>query len=96
MVFPAQMCFGYWVELLQKYNRGITLNIAKKVINYIDRSINDSDNLNSAAINDLMGLRQNIEGWGMYNEYGDTRRIGIINVNNNYGQYNTGYPYLEG
>ena len=96
MYIPAQMCFGYWVELLQKYNRGITLNIARKVINYIDRSINDNDNLNSAAINDLMGLRENIEGWGRYNEYGDTRRIGVIDVNNNYNQYYTGYPYLEG
>lgn len=44
------MCFGYWVELLQRYSRGITPRIAQKVINYIDRSINDSDNLNSAAI----------------------------------------------
>ena len=96
MVFPAQMCFGYWVELLQRYNRGITLNIAQKVINYIDRSIDDTDNLTSSAINDLLGLRENIEGWGMYNEYGDTRRISVINVNNNYNQYYTNYPYLEG
>mgnify|MGYP003375437156 CR=1 FL=1 len=96
IVFPAQMCFGYWVELLQRYSRGITPRIAQKVINYIDRSINDSDNLNSAAINDLLGLRDSMEGWSRFNEYGDNRRIGIIDVTNYNYQYNNNYPYLEG
>lgn len=96
MVLPAQMCFGYWVELLQKYNRGITLNIAKKVINYIDRSINNADNLNESTINELFRLKNNIEGWGMYNEYADSRRIGTIDITNYNNQYNNYYPYLEG
>ena len=96
MILPAQMCFGYWVELLQKYSRGITLNIAKKVINYIDRSINNTDNLNESTINELFRLKNNIEGWGMYNEYADSRRIGTIDITNYNNQYNNYYPYLEG
>ena len=95
LVFPAQMCFGYWIELLKRYSRGITPRIAQKVINYIDRSINDNDKLNSIAINDLLGLKQNVEGWSRYNEYADNRRIGVVNVNNNYSQYYTDNYYLE-
>lgn len=95
LVFPAQMCFGYWVELLKRYPRGITLNIAKKVINYINISINDSS-LSTNATNELLGLKENIEGWGRYNEYADNRRIGIVDVTNYNNQYNNYYPYLEG
>lgn len=92
MVFPAQMCFGYWMELLQKYNRGITPKIATKIINYVDRSI-DNDDLNAKVINDLLGLREKIEGWNRFNEYNDRY------VNNSMPyidyQYNYNQQYLE-
>lgn len=95
MIFPAQMCFGYWIELLQKYNRGITLKIAQKVVNYIYRSINDQQT-NGNTINELLSVRDYVEGWSRYNEYGS-----IYNINNRNGigynnnQYNYNYPYLE-
>ena len=97
MVFPAQMCFGYWVELIQKYNKGITPKIAQKIIDYLDRSIHDSDGMNANIINELLGLRNYVEGWSRFNEYGDIYRInnnGYIGYN--YNQYNYNYPYLEG
>lgn len=96
MTLPAQMCFGNWVELLQRYNRGITVRIAQKVINYIDRSVNEFSE-NAAVINDLLGIRQNVESWGRFNEYSDNRRIGTVTVNaigTNSNYYNSGY-YLE-
>lgn len=97
MVFPAQMCFGYWVELIQKYNKGITPKIAHKIIDYLDRSIHDSDGMNANIINELLGLRNYVEGWSRFNEYGDIYRInnnGYIGYN--YNQYNYNYSYLEG
>ena len=97
MVFPAQMCFGYWVELIQKYNKGITPKIAQKIIDYLDRSIHDSDGMNANIINELLGLRNYVEGWSRFNEYGDIYRInnnGYIGYN--YNQYNYNYSYLEG
>lgn len=94
MVFPTQMCFGYWIELLQRYNRGITPRIGQKVINYINRSINEESE-NSLVINDLLQIRENVKGWERFNEYGDNRRIGIVNVNNYNYQYGNNQQYLE-
>lgn len=98
MIFPAQMCFGYWVELLQKYSKGITPKIAQKVINYVDRSIHDSNNFNMNTINELLGVRDYVEGWSNYNEYGNVVHFNnnAISVNNYYNQYGYNYPYLEG
>lgn len=97
MVFPAQMCFGYWVELIQKYSKGITPRIAQKIINYIDRSVNDTDGINGNTINELLGVRDYVENWSRYNEYGDIRRINsAIGTNYNNYQYNYNYSYLEG
>jgi hypothetical protein len=92
MVLPASMCFGNWVELLQRYNKGITIRIAQKVMNYIDRSVND-EKLNNSVIQELLGTRDYVESWGRYNEYADNRRIGIININD---QYYNNMQYLEG
>lgn len=97
MVFPAQMCFGFWVELVQKYNKGITPKIAQKIIDYIDRSVHDSDGMNANVINDLLGLRNYVEGWSRYNEYGDIYRINNTNgIGYNNYQYGYNYSYLEG
>lgn len=88
LIFPAQMCFGYWVDLLRIYNRGITVRIAQKIINYINRSIYDSE-ANQTIISNMMALRDEVEGWSRYNEYADNRRVGIITVG---GGYYDQYP----
>ena len=38
-VIPAQYCFGYWQELLVKYNKGITRDIAYKCLNFMQKSM---------------------------------------------------------
>ena len=77
-MLPAQMCFGYWQELLMKYNKGITINIANKVINFIQISIEVEKN-NIDFTNNLLKLREDVKGWSMYNEYGDNMRInGVV------------------
>ena len=77
-MLPSQMCFGYWQNLLIKYNKGITLNIANKVIKFIEISIETEKN-NIDFTNNLLKLRSDIEEWSYYNEYGDTMRInGIV------------------
>ena len=92
-ILPAQMCFGYWVELLQRYNRGITPKLCQKIINYIDVSINMGD-INADTIQELMGIKENIEGWSRFNEYADNRRIGTVSVvDGNYLGYNN-MPYI--
>lgn len=79
---PAQMCFGYWVELLQKYNQGITKHIAMKTIDYINHSINNTA-IDAKTMSNMIELQDQLnemEGWSGYNEYGDYRRIYAINT----------------
>ena len=87
LYFPSQMCFGYWVDLLQKYNRGITPSIADKVIRYINRSVNEYKD-NSMVINYLLSTRKYVKDWSEYNDYNDYnyRAIGNVGI----GQYD--YP----
>jgi len=90
-MLPAHMCFGYWTELLEKYNKGITIEIAQKVITYIQRSIevetNDID-----FTNNLLKLRDNILGWSELNEqYGDHLRISTFSYDNQYNDVNSFY-----
>ena len=87
------MCFGNWAELLQRYNKGITPKLCQKIINYIDVSLNMSD-INADTINELMGLKQNIEGWSRFNEYADDRRIGIVSVIDDNGMGYNNVPYI--
>lgn len=77
---PAQMCFGYWQDLFLRYNRGITVEIANKLIDFIERSI-EYGNIDSQLTKNYLELRNNIEGWSKYNEYGDIRRISTITIN---------------
>lgn len=78
MYIPAQCCFGFWVDLVQKYNKGITKKIAYKILNYIDHSINNLS-IDAKTMSQMLELQENLEGWSKYNIYGDDRRIGIIN-----------------
>ena len=75
-VIPAQYCFGYWQELLIKYNKGITRNIAYKCLNFIEKSMEiEQIGTNYQLANNILQLRQNIVDWSYLNEYGSTMRI---------------------
>jgi hypothetical protein len=54
-----KMCFGNWPAFLEKYKNGITVDIAYKLISYLNKAIvkNESDD------NDLLILRDQILDW---------------------------------
>lgn len=92
-MLPAHMCFGYWTELLEKYNKGITIEIAQKVITYIQRSIEVQQG-NIDFTNNLLKLRDNILGWSELNEqYADHLRINGYCYDGN--QYNSVNSFLD-
>ena len=75
-VIPAQYCFGYWQELLVKYNKGITRDIAYKCLNFIQKSMEvEQIGTNYQLANNILQLRENIIDWSYLNEYGSTMRI---------------------
>lgn len=75
-VIPAQYCFGYWQELLVKYNKGITRDIAYKVVNFIQKSMEVQQiGADYQLSNNLLQLRENIIDWSYLNEYGSSMRI---------------------
>ena len=76
-MIPANMCFGFWQELLEKYNQGITIEIANKVITFIQKSL-EIQGLGVDFTNNLLQLRENILGWSEYNEYSDHLRISSV------------------
>lgn len=79
-VIPAQYCFGYWQELLIKYHKGITRDIAYKCLNFIQKSMEvEQVGTNYQLANNILQLRQNIIDWSYLNEYGSTMRIsGVV------------------
>lgn len=80
-VIPAQYCFGYWQELLVKYNKGITRDIAYKCINFIHKSMEVQElGSNYLLANNLLQLRQNIMDWSVMNEYGAARNLLISDM----------------
>lgn len=81
VVLPAQMCFGDWATLLSTYNKGITKGLYKKIMRFLDVSINANKSSETKLIYNLLEFRNNIEDWSRYNEYGDNLRIGAV-VNN--------------
>lgn len=92
LIIPASMTTGNWLELLQRYNKGITMKIAEKVSNFINESINNSEE-NSQIITELLSVRDYAESWGIYNEYGDNRQSYIDVGPTN--QYSYNMSYLE-
>lgn len=79
-VIPAQYCFGFWQDLLIRYNKGITRDIAYKCLNFIHKSIEiEQIGSNPKLANDILQLRDNIIDWSDLNEYGSTMRIsGVV------------------
>lgn len=61
---PISMTFGKWWELLLKYRYGITLDIAYKVIKYINKC-NENNELNKL---EFYKLKDTVMSWGGYNE----------------------------
>lgn len=54
-----KMCFGDWVTFLDRYYLGITQDIARKIIRYLDKAIKMDDSYDAGLIN----LRNSIADW---------------------------------
>ena len=74
MIIPAQACFGYWMDLLKKYNKGITLEIANKVIIFLNASI-EYCKTELDYTNELLKLRDDILDWSRLNVYSNQLTI---------------------
>lgn len=89
---PLSMTFGKWWDLLIKYRYGITLDIAYKVIKYIQNCQRNNE-LNSV---EFFKLSDDIKNWGEYNEYsyynnycGSITNYGNGSTNNAKFEFNT-------
>lgn len=58
------MCFGDWYTFLDTYNKGITKEIAFKIIFYLKRAIEEG----CSNDGDLLNIRKNILNWSELNE----------------------------
>ena len=77
MVIPAQACFGFWSELLIKYYRGITKDIANKTILFLNKSLEiEKNNLEHNEV--LLKLRDHVLSWSNYNEYAELPKLNYI------------------
>ena len=65
MYIPLSQTFGNWPQLLLKYRYGITMDIAYKVVRYIEncQKNNELKELSFYQLSDT------IKSWGDYNEY---------------------------
>lgn len=64
---PLSMTFGKWWELISRYRYGITLDIAYKIIRYL----NKCETNNEISELDSFALREQLKDWSDYNEYTD-------------------------
>jgi len=60
---PISLIFGNWMLFLERYNRGITLDIAYKILYYIKDHID-----NKIKHSELLNIRDKILSWANYNE----------------------------
>ena len=58
------MCFGNWIEFLQRYNKGITIEIARKIIYYLEQAIQEG----GTNDNNLLTLRDAVKDWSYLNQ----------------------------
>ena len=54
-----KMCFGNWPALIEKYKKGLTQDVAFKLLYYLKKAI-EQDETND---NNLLNLRENIKEW---------------------------------
>jgi hypothetical protein len=67
------MCFGNWIEFLERYNKGITLEIAYKILFYIKRALKDGVS-NDAG---LLNIREQILNWSGLNGNVSISELGL-------------------
>lgn len=77
---PPDMTFGKWWELVYKYKYGITIDIARKIILFIQKYSNEQDPMS-------IQLRNEISSFANYNEYG-WRYQPTLNDNVQDGRFN--------
>lgn len=65
LYIPPNMIFGNWYNLLNKYNYGITKEIAYKIIHYLDEAVSKGDIVDDGGI---LELRNSIMNWSQYTE----------------------------
>lgn len=58
------MCIGDWYSFLEKYNQGLTKDIAYKVLFYIKKALSEG----GTNDNNLLNIREQILDWSVYNE----------------------------
>ncbi len=59
------MCFGNWPHFLTKYNKGITLDIAFKILFYLKKAVEN----NNSQDNQLLDIRDKILNWSGLNNH---------------------------
>ena len=91
MYIPINMCFGNWVLLLKKYSYGITMDIAYKVVKYIEKCQKN----NELTELPYYQLSNTIRSWGDYNEYNlyNSNYTNFSNFNNTSNGYINGNFY---
>lgn len=66
MYIHPDMCFGNWMAFLEEYKYGITIELANKIINYVNYAIS----LGDTETGELLKLRDKVQDWSVLNEYG--------------------------
>lgn len=65
MYIHPKMTFGNWMEFLNRYHRGITRDIAFKIINYLK----EAEERDGSSDQDLLVVRDQMLNWSIENEY---------------------------
>jgi hypothetical protein len=82
------MCFGFWMEFIQLFNRGISTDIANKIIYYINNSLEYKESkYEMIPDNDLFTVRQYVLDWSQYNEYTNSLTTNQLINDANYNNY---------
>ena len=82
---PPDMTFGKWWELIYTYRFGVSMDIAKKIIMFIQQYLDDNN------YRMMVKIRDNVLGFVQYNEYVENGG-GCIN----YIEGNESYNFLPG
>lgn len=81
-VIPAQYCFGYWQDLLIRYQKGITKDIAYKCLNFIQKSLEYQQISDNIIPFGILQLREKIIDWsGLNDGFKHTYPISGISTN---------------
>lgn len=83
MYLPPKMCFGYWMDLILKYKDGLTIDIANKIISYLNYCL-DYAGITNKTLSNILELRDQLEDWSVYNDCGSNLHINTIAVGSNY------------